>query len=212
VGATPWRFKSSHPHSQIKLDLCLFSAQTGRRLRIHATSTVSAELVVLKGSSRSLRAASGSFLATAGREGETSNCGGWVSSRARIDPELIASLRESSPPRRPETLLTQPAVEDLVTRLERLEERLGRLEASLPAKAVSAGHTVFVSTATEYRVVEREEPPPSLGAEVSLDGRVYRVTGYRRSPFPADRRPCVIVEQAAAVETPAPGNETVKPA
>jgi len=159
---------------------------------------------------------------------EASNCKGWVSSRARIDPELIASLRESSRPRRPETLLTtrssrsvddgrnseplQPVIDDLITRLQRLEERLGRLDASRPAEAEPADHTLFVSTATGYTVVEREGPPPSLGAEVSLDDRVYRATGYRRSPFPGDRRPCVIVEQAAPVETPAPGSETVKPA
>lgn len=136
-----------------------------------------------------------------------------MSSRAQIDPELIASLRERPHPRRPELLLTnrsarspddgenlqgglQPVVDDLVVRLEQLENRLARLNASLPLEAAPEGHTVFASTPTGYTIVERDGPPPPPGAEVIVDGRAYRVTSHRSTPFPGDRRPCVIVEAA----------------
>jgi hypothetical protein len=128
-----------------------------------------------------------------------------------MDPELIASLRERSRPRRAEMLLTnrsllspgvgegregqlQPVVDDLVTRLEQLEDRLARLNASGTAEAEPAGHTLFATTPTGYTIIERDGPAPPPGAEVSVDGRAYRVTAARSSPFPGDRRPCVIVE------------------
>ena len=130
--------------------------------------------------------------------------------KARIDPELFASLRESPRRLRPEASLPmlstrsanevtageplQPVLRDLVTRLERLEERIGQLDGSSVTAAALEGHTLFVSTATGYTVIERDGPPPRPGDEVGVDGRAYRAQRYRRSPFPADPRPCVIVE------------------
>ena len=139
---------------------------------------------------------------------------GGVSDKARIDSDLIASLRENSRPLRPETLLStgsarsaadggdaeplQFVLEELVARLERLEKRVDQLDASLRAAAAAmpAGHTLFVPTAAGYTIVERDEPPPPPGAEIMIDGRAYRATHPRRSPFPGDRRPCVVVEAA----------------
>ena len=133
-----------------------------------------------------------------------------MSDKAHIDRGLIASLRESSRPLRPDASLTtpplrgmdaagawqrlQPAVEDLVARLERLEERLRRLDGFHLARAEPAGHLLFVPTATGYVVVERDGPPPRPGDEVVVDGSAYRVQRHRRSPLPADPRACLIVE------------------
>jgi hypothetical protein len=111
---------------------------------------------------------------------------------------------------RPEASLTAPsepaaddgngrlvsAVEDLAARLKQLEERLDRFERAGLRSASIAGHTVFVSTANGYMIVERVGPPPEPGEEVVVDGVRYVAAGYRSSPFPADRRPCVIVEAA----------------
>src|SRR5205823_183194 len=83
-----------------------------------------------------------------------------VLDKARIDPGLIASLRERSRPLRPEASLTQPftplaeeveaeerlqpLITDLIMRLERAEERLRQLENSHVGKEVAA-HTLFLS-------------------------------------------------------------------
>lgn len=88
----------------------------------------------------------------------------------------------------------QAVVDDLVARLEQLEDRLARVDASRSVDSEPVGHTLFVSTPTGYTLVEREGPPPPPGSEVTVDGRDYRATGCRHSPFPADRRPCVIAE------------------
>jgi hypothetical protein len=137
-----------------------------------------------------------------------------VLDKARMDPGLIADLRERSRPLRPEASLTRPSapsgdaagaeeppedvLDDLIARLEHLEERLRLLEGARPGTAEIAAHTLFLSTATGYTVVERDGPPPLPGDEIELDGNVYRAQRFRRSPFPADSRPCVIVEPGAA--------------
>lgn len=123
---------------------------------------------------------------------------------------LIATLRESSRPMRPDASLTTPAVQDadqagaigrlqsvvdgLVERLELVEQRLRRLDHDSPARPEAEGHTLFVPTANGYVLVERDGPPPRPGEEVTVNGAVYRVQRYRRSPFPADPRCSVIVE------------------
>jgi hypothetical protein len=135
-----------------------------------------------------------------------------VRDKARIDPDLIASLRENSRPLRPEASLTtasEPAlpkgdangflvsaVEDLATRLKGLEERLDRFERSYLRRASVDGHTLFVSSASGYAIVERVGPPPEPGEEVVVEGHSYFAEGYRSSPFPDDPRPCVVVEAA----------------
>lgn len=132
--------------------------------------------------------------------------------KARIDPGLIASLRERSRPLRPEASLTQPftppheevqaeerlqpLIADLIMRLERAEERLRQLENSHVGKEVAA-HTLFLSTATGYTIIERDGPAPRPGDDVQLGDDAYRARRYRHSPFPADPRPCVIVEPDA---------------
>jgi hypothetical protein len=90
----------------------------------------------------------------------------------------------------------QPTVEELLTRLERIEERLRRLDDSERAEESPGGHMLFVPTAAGYAIVEREGMPPQPGDEVLVDGNAYRAQRSRSSPFPADPRCCVIVEAA----------------
>ena len=132
--------------------------------------------------------------------------------KARIDRGLIASLRESSRPLRPDASLTTPStlgadelatwkrlqtvVEELIRSLERLEERVRPPDGSRLAETAPPGHILFVPTGSGYAVVERDGPPPRPGDEVVLDGSAYRAHSHRRSPFPGDRRSCVIVEVA----------------
>jgi len=132
--------------------------------------------------------------------------------KARIDRTLIAALRENSRPLRPEASLTRPAEQEadlavtlertqsalrgLVARIEMVEGRLRRMDAESLAEPEVRGHTLFVPTASGYFVVERDGPAPRAGEEVVVDGATYRVQRYRRSPFPGDRRYCVVVELA----------------
>ena len=76
-----------------------------------------------------------------------------------------------------------------------MEERLDRLAPS-PLAEAEIGHTLFVATATGYTVVECDGPPPRPGDDVAVDDNAYRAERYRRSPFPADPRPCVVVQPA----------------
>jgi hypothetical protein len=123
---------------------------------------------------------------------------------------MIARLRERSRPLRPEASFTQrfalpsgegnangqqkPAPGDLLTRLERMEDRLRELESSQRSESALDAHTLFLSTSAGYSVIERPGPPPQPGEEIELDGHVYRAQRHRHSPFPADPRPCVVLE------------------
>jgi hypothetical protein len=134
-----------------------------------------------------------------------------MAEKARIDRGLIANLRERSRPLRPDASLTRPQaagpgasqglppvalLEELLARLERLEERVLRLERPRTAATPAAGHTLFVPSSAGYAVVERSGPPPEPGETLVLDGGAYCATGYRCPPFPADSRPCVVLEPA----------------
>lgn len=132
--------------------------------------------------------------------------------KARIDRTLIATLRESSRPLRPEASLTRPGVrdadladaveclqavvEELAARVGAVEDRLREPDRASRPDADVTGHTLFVPTVNGYALVERDGPPPRPGEEVVVDGTPYRAKGYRLSPFPADPRSCVVVEAA----------------
>jgi hypothetical protein len=64
------------------------------------------------------------------------------------------------------------------------------------------GHVLFVATDAGYRVFEREGDAPARGERVVVaeldDGEVV-VTGLRASPFPGDRRRCLVCEPSLGV-------------
>lgn len=76
------------------------------------------------------------------------------------------------------------------------EHRRGRDEDPV---VTPSSHLVFVQLASGYELVERDGPPPPRHSSLELpglcDGSLV-VAGSRRSPFPADARPCVVVQPA----------------
>ncbi|HZT53906.1 MAG TPA: hypothetical protein VE995_05960, partial [Gaiellaceae bacterium] len=118
-----------------------------------------------------------------------------MAEKARIDRGLIASLRESSRPLRPEASLTGPSaprpapdglpeplrgvVASMLARIERIEQRLLRLERPLRGHEAESGHTLFVPSAAGWEVVERDGPPPQPGERIELAGAAYRAVRRR---------------------------------
>jgi hypothetical protein len=56
------------------------------------------------------------------------------------------------------------------------------------------GYVLFVAAPSGFSIVERDDEPPQPDDLLHLDGGVYRVVTVRRSPFPGDRRPCLVLE------------------
>jgi hypothetical protein len=57
-----------------------------------------------------------------------------------------------------------------------------------------SGYVLFIAAPTGFSIVERDEEPPLPDELLQLDGVVYRIVTVRRSPFPGDRRPCLVLE------------------
>jgi hypothetical protein len=84
------------------------------------------------------------------------------------------------------------------TRLERLEQRVDEVERRLRAlmgrtSTPAAGYTLFMPGERGYEIVDRDGVAPAVGAAVILAGRSFVVEGTRRSPFPSDARPCLVL-------------------
>lgn len=59
-----------------------------------------------------------------------------------------------------------------------------------------SGHVLFVPTPAGYEIAEVDGPPPAVGERVEVGSSTYRAAGARRSPFPRDDRPCIVLERA----------------
>ena len=68
------------------------------------------------------------------------------------------------------------------------------LQLLVGATVARAGYVLFVSGPTGFSIVERDGEPPQQDELLDLDGGAYRVVTVRRSPFPGDRRPCLVLE------------------
>jgi signal peptidase I len=66
--------------------------------------------------------------------------------------------------------------------------------AQAPAPPIPSAHVLLVPGPKGYAFVERETPPPGIGAVVEQDGAAYTVTRVGRSPFPSDGRRCVYLQ------------------
>ena len=60
-------------------------------------------------------------------------------------------------------------------------------------RAGDQSHVLFIWRPNGYELQERDGEPPSVGAEVEVDGRLERVTKVGVSPIPGDSRPCAFL-------------------
>ena len=60
------------------------------------------------------------------------------------------------------------------------------------------GWVAFVHSPDGYRLLQRDGPPPALGAAVELDDGAFLVLSLGPSPLPGDRRRCAFVESREA--------------
>jgi hypothetical protein len=67
-------------------------------------------------------------------------------------------------------------------------KRSGAKRKQLSARAA------FVAAPTGFSIVERDGEQPHLDAVLRLDDVAYRIVAVRRSPFPRDPRPCLVLE------------------
>lgn len=112
---------------------------------------------------------------------------------SELDSWRIKRLREQPRASRLDRLLLDEG--GGATRIGELEARVLELEARLAAQA-PAGHLLFRPTPHGYALVEVDGPPPELDQPLVVDGRRYAVQRTGRSPFPADRRPCLFLVES----------------
>ena len=115
----------------------------------------------------------------------------------------IGDLRSEGPPMRRVDRLLAGAQHvthgrEGETRLERLEHRVDEIEHHVRtlagrARTRAPGYVLFLPGSRGYEIVEDDGVPPAVGAAVVLGGSRFVVEGMRRSPFPADSRPCLVL-------------------
>ncbi len=64
---------------------------------------------------------------------------------------------------------------------------------SPPTVEPEPGHTFFVPSPEGYEIVEAEGAAPVPGTSVTLGAHRYAVQSRRRTPFPSDGRPCLVL-------------------
>jgi len=90
---------------------------------------------------------------------------------------------------------------EVETRVERLEQRVDDLERrqtpTTPrrGRAPAAGYTLFFRGSGGYEIVDRDGVAPPVGTVIVVAGKRLVVEGMRRSPFPSDDRPCLVLAE-----------------
>jgi len=69
------------------------------------------------------------------------------------------------------------------------------LRPTEPAPEEPTGYILFVAAPTGFSIVECNDEAPPPDQLLLLGDGAYRITSVRRSPFPRDRRPCLVVER-----------------
>ena len=90
--------------------------------------------------------------------------------------------------------------------LSRLRRRIDELERQLaeqarPAVSQADGYTLFFRGSRGYEVVDCDGVAPAIGTSVVIRGEPFTVEAVRRSPFPSDRRPCLVVSPPRTPQT-----------
>lgn len=110
---------------------------------------------------------------------------------ARVDrllpgPELPTAVRAE----------IEKWLERVERRVDDLERRLLRLPEPPPERA--SGYTLFYLGSRGYEAVDCEGIAPDAGAPVVIGNKRFVVERTRRSPFPADPRPCLVLSPPSA--------------
>ena len=87
--------------------------------------------------------------------------------------------------------------DEMELELSRLRRRIDELERQLGEQARQAishadGYTLFFLGSRGYEVADGDGVPPAIGTSVAIRGEPFTVEAVRRSPFPSDRRPCLV--------------------
>jgi hypothetical protein len=90
--------------------------------------------------------------------------------------------------------------------LSRLRRRIDELERQLgervrPALSHADGYTLFFLGRDGYEVVDGDGVAPAVGTSVVIRGEPFTVEAVRRSPFPSDRRPCLVASPPRSPQT-----------
>ena len=102
-----------------------------------------------------------------------------------VDHFLVASDPAMAPRDERELELSR-----LRGRIDELERQLG--EQARPAIAHADGYTFFFLGSRGYEVADGDGVAPAIGTSVVIRGEPFIVEAVRRSPFPSDRRPCLV--------------------
>lgn len=112
--------------------------------------------------------------------------------------------RRQSPP--PVVLPSLDRLAGLIERVVELVDEVAGVPETAPARAPKPAATVsepvaadgwlaFLASPEGYVLAEQEGSPPSPGDSFELEGVGCRVLRHAPSPFPGDRRRCVVLER-----------------
>ncbi len=125
--------------------------------------------------------------AVRGHEPETDNV-------VKLEPVPLPPRVEIVPDPEPD-----PQLERLEAENRRLQEEIERLRGEFTKLKLvetpepASAHLLFVPSPERYTLVEREGPPPSEGAEVELEERLFVVSKVGPAPFPDEPRACAFL-------------------
>jgi DNA repair exonuclease SbcCD ATPase subunit len=90
--------------------------------------------------------------------------------------------------------------EELRQAVESVSRGLGTPGA--PVAAETSPDYVALVPGGRYRLVERDDGPPSLGARILVEEEAFRIVRLGSSPLPDDRRRCAFLEQEHGSDLP----------
>jgi hypothetical protein len=97
-----------------------------------------------------------------------------------------------------ETLASdRAAIEEQREELRHAVEAVSR-ESGMPGMSVPVDTSpayVALVPGGRYRLVERDDGPPSIGTEIRIEEEAFRIVRLGSSPLPNDRRRCAFLER-----------------
>ena len=106
-----------------------------------------------------------------------------------VGPETVAPIRDAR----------EMELERLRRRVGELERHMG--EAAKPAVSITTGYTLFFPWSGGYEVLDGDGALPAVGALLVVRGEQFVVDAVRRSPFPSDSRPCLVLSPHGSTHT-----------